>query len=330
MIVVPANDLKRALPMGEAIAAMKRAYAAYSDGRAEVPLRTRFPISQHDGVTLLMPAYVQEDHADEALAVKIVSLFPGNVSRGFPLIHAAVVVLEADSGRLLAILEGSRLTAIRTGAASGAATDLLARPDSKVAAIFGAGVQGRTQLESICTVRPICAAWIYDSNPERARSLIDELAGRHPIPNDLRLASSPQEAIQDADIICTATTSTTPVFDDAGLKPGVHINGVGSYTPAMQEIPPDTVARARVVVDSRTACLEEAGDLIQPIRQGLISTEHIHAEIGEILLNRKPGKEDESQITFFKSVGIAVQDAVAARLALINAQKLGLGQIVNW
>ena len=329
MLILPAADVRRALPMAETIAAMKSAYAALSAGKAEVPLRSRLPIPPHEAVSLFMPVFLQ-DESSEALAVKIVSLFPHNPERGLPLIHAAVLVLEADSGRPLALLEGSTLTAIRTGAASGAATDLLARPDSRVVAIFGAGVQGRTQLEAVCTVRNIETAWIFDSQAERSAACIREMTGQGPVPADLRAARSPEQAVAEADIICTATTSLTPVFADNQLKPGVHINGVGSYTPEMQEVPSETVRRALVVVDSRSAALSEAGDLIHPIRQGLITEEHIHAELGEIVLGEKSGRGGETQVTFFKSVGVAVQDAAASRLALQNARQMGLGSIVNW
>ena len=220
------------------------------------------------------------------------------------------------------------MTAIRTGAASGAATDLLARPDSHVAAIFGAGVQARTQLEAICSVRPIRSVWVYSPTPARVDTFIAEMAGQGTIPTDLRAASNPQQAVAEADVICTATTAVTPVFDDNDLKTGVHINGIGSYTPAMQEVPAETVARALIVVDTYEAALAEAGDLIQPIQQGIIKEEDIHAEIGELVLERKQGRTHSEQITFFKSVGVAVQDAAAADLALRNAQ--GLGQQVRW
>lgn len=199
-----------------------------------------------------------------------------------------------------------------------------------MAAIFGAGVQARTQLEAICTVRPIRTVWIYDRIPARIETFVRELAGQGPIPEDLHVAASPQEAARDADVICTATTSSKPVFADADLKPGVHINGIGSYTPFKAEVPAATVKRALVVVDSRDAALTEAGDLIQPIQQELISEAHIHAELGELVLGRKPGRERAEQITFFKSVGIAVQDAVAAQRAVQNAQRLGIGQLVEW
>src|SRR3990170_3652370 len=289
MLILPAEDVRRALPRAQTIAAMKSAYAALSAGKAEVPLRSRLPIPPHEAVSLFMPVFLQ-DESGEALAVKIVSLFPNNHNRNLPLIHAAVVVLESDTGRPMALLEGSTLTAVRT----------------------------------------IQTAWIYDSQAGRVATFIHEMAGQGPIPADLRAAHTPQQAVAEADIICSATTSLTPVFADSHLKPGVHINGVGSYTPEMQEIPPETVQRAQLVVDSRSAALSEAGDLIQPIRQGLMSEAHIHAELGEIVLGLRSGRGSETQVTFFKSVGVAVQDAAAARLALSTAQELGLGQIVEW
>jgi ornithine cyclodeaminase len=315
--------------MAEVIEAMKRAFSALSAGRAQVPLRSRLHVPVYDSVSLFMPAYVQQEGL-EALAVKAVTVNPQNPARDLPVIHAAVLVFDPQSGRLQALLEGGNLTAIRTGAASGAATDVLAREDCQVAAIFGAGVQARTQLEAVCTVREVQQAWIYDPTPSRAESLIEELAGRGSIPSDLRAARTPAQAARDADVICAATTSATPVFQDQDLKPGVHINGVGSYTPEMQEIPAETVIRARVVVDSRSAVLAEAGDLIVPLAGGAISSDHVHVELGDVIAGRAPGREDRDQITFFKSVGVAVQDAAAADLALKNALRLGLGQEVDW
>lgn len=328
MLILSAQDVRQALPMGETITAMKRAYAALSSGHAQVPLRTHLPIPPHDAVSLFMPAFVQDEVA--ALAVKVVSLFPHNTHKGLPLLYAAVLVLQADTGRPLALLEGSTLTAIRTGAGAGAATALLARPDSQVVAILGAGVQARTQLLAMCTIRSIKTAWVYDPHPDRAAAFAAEMAELGPIPRDVRTAVSSQQAIAQADIVCTATTSLTPVFADADLQPGAHINAVGSYTPDMQEIPAQTTARALVVVDSRAAALAESGDLQQPIAAGLFTANHIHAEVGELVLGQQYGRTSADQITLFKSVGVAVQDAVAAQLALTNATRLGLGQQVDW
>lgn len=329
MLILNAHEVAQALPMRAAIEAVKQAFAALSAGRAQVPLRQSLPISRQEAVSLFMPAYI-ETPQEEVLAVKIVSVFPHNPERHLPLIHAAVIVMDAASGRIQALLEGSSLTAIRTGAASGAATDLLARQDSHIAAIIGAGVQGRTQLEAICSVREIRTAWIYDSSIDKAVQFIQEMAGKGSIPKDLRLAPSAAQAVQEADIICTATTSHSPVFEDKHLKAGVHINGIGSYTPEMREVPSETVQRAYVVVDAYSAALAEAGDLIQPLRVGKIDQRHIAAELGEIVLGKKPGRTDRDQVTFFKSVGNAVQDAACASLVLKNAVSSGLGKEIHW
>jgi ornithine cyclodeaminase len=331
MLILTADDVRKALPMRETIEAMKRAYASLSDGKAEVPLRTRLSVPPQDAVSLFMPAYVQAEGGD-ALAVKVVSLFPGNPERqpALPFIQAAVLVFDPQTGQTMALIEGSSLTAIRTGAGSGAAIDLMARPESKVVAIFGAGAQGRTQLEAACSVRQIEKAWVFDTSGERAKAFVQELAGKGDIPNELQVATNSAQALSEADIICTATTSNTPVFKDAELKPGAHISAIGSYTPEMQEVPAETVARALVVVDSRSATLAETGDLLIPMQAGLFGEEHISVELGEIVLGRKSGRQSSEQITYFKSVGVAVQDAMAAQLALQNARQLKLGTEVEF
>jgi len=328
MLILNADEVKQALPMNSAIAAMKSAYAALSNGQAEVPLRATLPIPPHQGTSLFMPAFVSHDAA-EALTLKAVSVFPHNASRGLPIIHAAVLVLEPSTGRPLALLEGGTLTAIRTGAASGAATDILARLDSQTAAIFGAGVQGRTQLEAVCTVRDIKTVWIYDPDAVKAQSFRDELAGQGSIPQDLRVAATPREAASAAEIICTATTSQLPVYPVDSIQPGTHINGVGSYTLDMLENPPEIYNRACAFVDSRQAVLAEAGETVAAINQKLLFPAEL-TELGDVILGKEQGRFSENQITFFKSVGVAVQDALAARLALNNAFALGLGQEVTF
>ena len=320
--VLSKQDVQQAVPMREAIEIVKGAFAQLSAGKAVVPLRTQLPVERHEGVTLFMPAYLSES---DDLGVKIVSVFPRNLEAGLPIIFALVAVVEASTGRPVAVMDGTYLTALRTGAASGAATDLLARKEAGVAAVFGAGAQGRTQLLAVCEVRDIERAWVYDVNPQAAEKYTQEMAGKGRVPADLSVASSPAEAVREADVICTATTSKTPVFADGDLKPGVHINAVGSFTPEMQEVPEQTVARARIVVGSREACLAETGDLIIPIRKGLIAADDIYAELGEIVAGIKPGRASPDEITLFKSVGNAVQDVSVARAVLTQAETLGLG-----
>jgi ornithine cyclodeaminase len=329
MLILTADEVRKALPMNEAIDAMKKAYASVSEGTAVVPLRTRLPLPGSEALSLFMPAFVNSQDGN-ALAIKVVSLYPTNPARGLAYIQAAVLVFDPETGQAIALLEGSSLTAIRTGAASGAAIDLLARADSKVVAIFGAGAQGRTQLEAACSARKIDTAFICDADQAKAKSFAEEMKGKSTITGDIRVASSAKEAIENADVICTATTSTHPVFDNRDLKAGTHISAVGSYTPDMQEVPAETLQRARIFVDSRSASLEEAGDLIQPMRAGLFNESHIYGELGELILGKISGRQSSEEITYFKSVGIAVQDAMAAQVALNNALKMNIGTVVDF
>lgn len=329
--ILTAEDVRRSLPMDAAIVGMKEAYRQLSAGEATLPMRSRIEMTGESGVALFMPAAMRGDSANPsgALAVKVASVFRDNAARGLPLIHAVVLVLDADTGRPLALLEGGTLTAIRTGAASGAATDLLARTDAATVAIFGSGVQARTQLQAVCTVRTIKRGWIYNRTPTKAEVFVAEMRGQGTIPSDLIVAASPKQALDGADIVCTATTSSSPVFDGGDLQPGIHINAVGAFTPDMQEVDAETIRRALVVVDSRETVLAEAGDLIAPIRAGMVGTDHIHAELGEIVAGEKPGRTTPEQITYFKSSGVAVQDVAAAQIALAESERLGLGTMVS-
>ena len=318
--ILSCEDVRRALPMRQAIEAMKGAFAQLSTGQADVPLRVALNVPRHHGVTLFMPAYLADD---DQMAIKIVSVFDDNPAQGLPLIHALVVVVDTTTGKPAAVMDGTYLTALRTGAASGAATDLLAREETHVVAVFGAGAQGRTQLEAVCAVRPIQEVWIHDVAPERAAAYAAEMSQQLSLP--VRVAETPAEAVRQADVICTATTSTRPVFTDADVRVGTHVNAIGAYTPQMQEIPAETVLRAKVVIDHRKASLAEAGDLLSPLRQGLMTEDHIYAELGEIAAGLKPGRTSPEEVTLFKSVGVAVQDVAAASAVLEAARRLGLG-----
>lgn len=328
MLILNAAEVRQALPMAECIEAMKQAYAALSGGKAQVPLRMRLPVTANDGMSIFMPAFV-DDAGGQALAVKIVSLFNKNPSRGLALIQAAVLVLDPETGVVEAVLEGGTLTAIRTGAGCGAATDLLARKDARKVAIFGAGVQARTQLEAVCAVRDIETVWVYGREPHKMTEFAAEMAGKGRIPKDIRPAATPEEAIANADIVSTATTSHTPVFTDAQVRPGVHINAAGTHTADGIEVPAETIARSLITVDSRSATKVECGEIAIPLQIGSVTEADI-AEIGEVILGSAAGRSSAEQVTFFKSVGVAVQDAMAGRLALANARKLGIGTEVEW
>jgi len=320
LLFLSAEDARRALPMSDAVEAMKQAFAELSAGQAIVPQRIHMPLPHAGGDVLFMPAAGIDAGR---ISMKIITLFEGNHAKGLPFIHALIVLIDGIDGRPLAIMDGATLTAMRTGAASGAATDLLARTDAETVAIFGAGVQAQTQLEAVCAVRPIVRASVFDSNTLVAMEFETEMSERLGIP--VTAASSARANLFGADIVCTATTAHTPVFDDADLVPGAHINAVGSYKPDVREIPAETVVRARVFVDEIGAVLEEAGDLLVPMRNGLIDRDHIHAELGEIVLGGKMGRGNDREITLFKSVGIAIQDLAAAGRILTNARRDGLG-----
>jgi len=314
--ILTADDVNNALPMGRAIEMMRLAFGQFSAGQATMPLRSRLFTDQ--GVTLLMPAHLKTSHN---LAVKIVSVYGNNPTLGLPTVTATVIVLDPDTGMPLAFLEGDTLTALRTGAAGGLAADLLARKDAKTVTLFGAGIQGRSQLQAVLEVRPITQVNLIDSSHQAAETLMQEIRTWSHAP-EVQIVSDLRAAVRSSDIVLAATTSSTPLFDGNDLEPGTHGTGVGSYTPEMQEIDKHTVHRARVVVDSREACLAEAGDII-------LANAAIDAEIGEIVNREKPGRQNDQEITFFKSVGVAAQDAAAAGAVLEAAEKGNIGTIVQ-
>lgn len=304
----PAEEIRRSLAMADAIKAVREALAELSTGRAVVPARTSLEVPGRRTTALIMPAYLPRT---ERIGVKLISLCEDNPPKGLPLAQAVTILMDADIGTPLAVLDAGFLTAVRTGAASAVATDALAPKGARVAAIFGAGVQGRTQLEAIAAVRALQKALVFDVDAGAAGVFAEEMSARLGL--EVEPADSPA-ALREADIVSTATTSAAPVFADRDLRPGVHINAIGSYKPHVREVPAETVLRARVFVDDRRSALEEAGDLIIPIREGLIDKSHIRAEIGEVLAGLKPGRASDDETTLFKSVGNAVLDLAVASL----------------
>ena len=319
--LLSAADVRRALPMTEAIAAMRVAFAEIASGAAQAPLRASIVTAA--GVTLFMPGYLAESGG---LAQKIVSIYPDNPTRNLPTINGLVIVLDPATGLPQALLDGGALTAIRTGAAAGLATDLLARPDSRVLALFGAGAQAYDQVMAVAAVRPLTEARIVSAHGRSCRDLAARLQTEGLQAFSVR---EPAAAIRGADIISCATTSTEPLFDDADVAPGVHLNLSGAYTPAMQEAPPATVARARVFIDQLDAALAEAGDLLKPLAAGVIPQSHFATTLGDLILGRVSGRQSAAEITLFKSVGLAVQDVAAAARALARAETENLGALVT-
>ena len=321
--LLSADDVRAALPMTEAIEVMREAFTAVSSGRAEVPLRTHLTLRGGAGAMLTMPAATS---GPVRLGTKLLTLFPNNPDRGLPFIQGIVVMFDAGTGRPTGLLEGTALTAIRTGAASGLATSLLANADASRVGIIGSGTQARTQLEGVSCARAIERVAVY--SPGGAERFAEEMQGVGNVPDTIHVASSAAEVVRDSDIVCTATTASTPVLSSDDVRPGTHINAVGSYTASMQELDPRLLPRARLVVDQVLAALEEAGEVIAAVREGLIREDEL-IELGAIVDGAHPGRLGRDEITVFKSVGLAAQDLCAAARALQRAEAEDLGVLVE-
>lgn len=323
-LILSRADVQRCLSMAEAIAAMRVAFAALYTGQAEVQQRLAVDLPEQ-GVVLLMPALLQTT-GRHAFGLKVITVAPQNPLRGMPRSYASVLLLDAMTGRTQAILEGGWLTAMRTGAVSGLATDLLARRDADVLALFGAGAQAPMQVLAIASVRPLREVRVVNRNDEHYQGLVasvQQLLGSACPP--IHRARSAGDALAGASLIACATAASDPLFSWNDLSAGVHINAIGAFTPAMCEVDAETVAHARIVVDQREAALVEAGDLLQPLAAGRIAGPETWIELGALVTGAQAGRRTEDEVTFFKSVGIAVQDVAVASLVYAKALELGIG-----
>ncbi|MFC1499828.1 ornithine cyclodeaminase family protein [Candidatus Zixiibacteriota bacterium] len=317
------NDVQTVLQMNECIDAHEKAFTEMANGTAVLPLRTG--ISPPDGLSLYMPAYLQEMNA---LACKVVTVFKNNpADHKLPVVIGTVLLQDASTGQVTCIMDGGYLTAVRTGAVSGLATRYLAREDEgQVVTIYGAGVQAIMQLWAVCEVRNISRAMVCDVVPEAAYSFANEMSDRLGIPVEVQ---DEEDALLEADIICAATTSPEPIFDGSCVKEGTHINGIGSHSPGAREMDSEIVRRSLLIADSYEACLNEAGDIMIPISEGVIGEDHIHAELAEIVAGTKAGRATSEQITLFKSNGLAIQDAATAKIVYERAQEQGIGTEID-
>ncbi|MFW6200208.1 MAG: ornithine cyclodeaminase family protein [Gemmatimonadota bacterium] len=313
------DDVRSAFTMEEAVDAMREAFGQLSGYQAEIPARTS--VEGESGVLMVMAGRLSKS---SAMGAKLISVFGDNAERGLPVVNAVLVMVDGATGIPLAVVEGSYLTALRTGAASGLATELLSRKGASVLTVFGAGVQARTQVEAIRTVRHIREVRIVSRTRESAESMADELEGL-----EVRVMEDRAEAVRGADVICTATTSREPVFPGEDVDPGTHVNGLSSLGAEAREVDDAFVSRARIVVDSVEAALEEAGDLVGPIRRNVITRADVYGELGEVVNGRLPGRTDDEQITFFKSVGNAAQDLAMGRRLMVHAAQNDLGTMLE-
>jgi alanine dehydrogenase len=320
MLVLSEKQVESLIEIEELIAALERAHIQYSIGKAVMPVRLVVPLPQIDGRITSMPGFLE---ADRALGMKVVTYFQHNPQRNLPAILATVLLFSSETGAPIAVMDGNYITAIRTACASALATKVLANAETPVLAILGAGVQARAHIRALSGVRKISRIKIYSPSGASAASIKKDLEPACGIP--IETAASAEEAVRGADLLVTCSTAKEPILRHEWVKPGAHVNAVGSHRPDYRELDGATVAHARLVVDSRQAIMAECGDVLLAIKENAITEAHIHAEIGEILAARKPARSAPDEITVYKSVGIAIQDVAAANLAYRKALERKVG-----
>lgn len=323
-LILNRDDVISVLYMNDCMSAVEKAFNEMANGTAVLPLR--IGITPPDGLSLYMPAYLKEM---KALACKVVTVYKNNPSKhNLPTTIGKVLLQDPETGDVKCIMDGGYLTAVRTGAASGVATKYLARKiKGQIAGIFGAGVQAKMQLKAVVLAREIKYAIVHDVISDSVDKFIKELSGALNI--EIKKAKSADEILEQADIICTATSSATPIFDGRKVREGTHINGIGSHTPGARELDSAIVKKSKFIGDSKTACFSEAGDIMIPLKDKEIAEEHFYAELGEVLTGKKPGRVNEKEITLFKSNGLAIQDAATAKLVYDKAVEKGIGKEIS-
>lgn len=329
MLILSRADVESVLTMTDTLPAVEEGFRRLAAGQVVMPQRAVTPVAPHHGLHLAMPAFAAGEQGDlGALTVKIVTVYGDNPDRyGLPTIQGVLLYHDAATGQPLALMDAEAITALRTGAASGVATRYLARPDAATVTLFGAGAQAAAQLEAVCAVRPIRRAIVLTRTGRKDAAFCAAMRAKLGV--EVIPARDPAAAVARAEIICTATDSPTPLFDSAWLRPGTHINAVGAFRRTMRELDTATVQRSRVIVDHHTAAQAEAGDILLAIAEGAITYDHIAGELGQVVRGELPGRTDADGLTLFKSVGLAVQDAMTAALVYARATAQGIGHHVD-
>jgi ornithine cyclodeaminase len=322
-IVLSESDVRAVLSMRELIDTMETALARFSSGEVVQPVRSVLPVGPSKAFFGVMPAY---QASPAALGAKLVTVFNSNTARGLPTHLATVVLLDPDTGALVALLDGRYITEARTAAVSAVSARRLARDGAATLAILGSGVQARSHLEALALVRHLADVRVWSPTASHREAFAREMAPHVAAP--IRAAASAREAVAGADLVVIATSSATPVVESAWIGDGAHICAVGACRPDMREMDSTLVARARLVVDSRAAALVEAGDIVIPIAEKRFGPDHIAGELGEVLTGRVAGRTSARQVTIFKSLGMAVEDVAAAELAWRRAAERGLGRAI--
>ncbi|HKM76637.1 MAG TPA: ornithine cyclodeaminase family protein [Candidatus Bathyarchaeia archaeon] len=310
--VIADAQLSSVLRMDDVIEVIERGFREYGKNHVVMPQRSATVVSNED-VLLTMPAYVGGEV--KALGAKLATVFASNPERHqLPTVHALIAMFDPETGIPRAILEGSMITAFRTGAVSAIATKFLARTNASVLGVIGTGSQAQSQVNGICAVRKIDKIKVYSRKTSNVDSFVSKM--RTTIRQPIEAAKTAKETVQDSDIVITATNSVTPVLRYEWLEPGTHINAVGAYRPTMRELDEDTITNSKLVVDSKEACLAEAGEIAIPISQNKIRESHIYAELAELVNGPKVGRSNDSEVTVFKSVGLAFEDIVTSKSVL--------------
>jgi len=317
-LLLSAADVRRLLPMEEAIEAMADAFRALSEGDARLPLRTIVWTPDRRGGLGVMPGFLPA-----GLGAKVVSFFPGNHGTELDSHQGVVLLFEAERGRLLAVADATAITAIRTAAVSGLATRLLAREEAGDLAIFGSGTQARTHLAAMLAVRRIRRVRVWSRSAENARAFAAREAQRHGIA--IETSNSAEEAARGADLLCTVTSSTDPFLRGEWLAPGAHVNAAGSSVASARELDAAAVARASLFVDRRESTVNESGDFLFAKKEGAVTEEHIRGELGDVLTGKTRGRRSADEITLFKSLGLAIEDVAAAEHVRRRAEETGAG-----
>jgi alanine dehydrogenase len=316
------QNVQDLLTMPECIDIVENAFRQLALGTVIMPQRTAIRIPQYRGLQLGMPSYIGGEM--DTLALKVVTVYPDNPSQhNLPTTIGVLLLNDAGTGAPLAIMDAGFMTAMRTGAVSGVATKHLALPEAKRVGVFGAGVMAQTQLEAVCAVRAIEEALVFDAFPEKAQAYAERMSAKLGVP--VKSVNTARAAIAGMDIVIAASSATQPIFDGAWLEAGQHINAIGSHAPGARELDTAAIVRSKIVPDLLDACLVEAGDIMIPISEGAITKEQIHASLGEIVAGMKPGRESADEITLFKSVGLAIQDAATARFVYQKALETNTG-----
>ena len=326
ILILSHEEVSQLLPVKECIAVMREALTALATDKAHQPLRTIIRPPDARGVMGLMPAYASGDRP--AFGLKAICVFPGNPAKGLDSHQGGVLLFSAETGELQAMMNASAITAIRTAAVSGVATDLLARADAGNLAILGSGVQAHTHLSAMAEVRAIKRCRIASRRFEHAQKFVEEMSEDFLFP--LEPVETVAEALQGADLIVTATTSTEPIISREWITAGAHMNLVGSSIPKARDVDSQTMAAASLFVDRRESTTNEAGDYLLAMRDGLIGPNHIRAEIGEVLKGDQPGRTSPEEITLFKSLGLAIEDLFAAEHLYKKAMELDVGTWVEF